>query len=172
MEYIGVLDCNGQPTGRSFVRGSGAVLGKGEYVGAVTICIFNKEGKLLIQQRAADKASWPGLWDISVGGAMTAGESPQVSAMREVQEELGLTVDLEGVRPSLVTTFSNGFTYTFIVHMDVKLEDLVLQKEEVQAADFADLPKVLKMIEDESFIWYRKSWVEYLFDVAEKEFIF
>lgn len=171
-EYLDIFDYNARPTGKSFIRNTGYVLDKGEYTGAVTVCIFNKDGQMLIQQRSDEKKGWPGLWDISVGGAMTAGEEPQIAAMRETKEELGLTIHLEETRPDLITTYSNGFTFTFIVRMDVDLKELALQEEEVQAVDLADLAKVLQLIEEGKFVQYRKSWVEYLFDCAKKPYVF
>ncbi len=47
---------------------------------------------MLIQQRAADKDTWPGYYDASVGGHLSAGESYQ-DAYREVEEELGVRID-------------------------------------------------------------------------------
>lgn len=49
---------------------------------------------LLIQERAADKDTWPGYWDASVGGHLSAGESYE-DAFREVEEELGIQTELD-----------------------------------------------------------------------------
>lgn len=50
------------------------------------------ETALLVQQRAPGKDTWPGYWDASVGGHLSAGESYE-DAYREVEEELGVTID-------------------------------------------------------------------------------
>ena len=39
------------------------------------------------------------MWDISVGGSAIQGDSSQTAAEREVLEELGIKLDLQGVRP-------------------------------------------------------------------------
>jgi 16S rRNA (adenine1518-N6/adenine1519-N6)-dimethyltransferase len=57
---------------------------------AVHILVFTSRGELLIQKRAADKDSYPGCWDISVGGHVHVGESYEAAARRELLEELGI----------------------------------------------------------------------------------
>lgn len=42
------------------------------------------------QQRAHDKADFPGYYDIAVGGHIAAGEEPLPALLREVGEEVGL----------------------------------------------------------------------------------
>lgn len=169
-ELVDILDHNGCPTGKVHVRGT--PLDPGDLTGAALVCVINSEQKMLIQQRAADKKSWPGKWDITCGGAMNHGETPQDTAMRELKEETGLTVDLNGVRASIVTLYSDGFSYTFVVKMDVDLDEVVLQKEEVQAARFADIEEIMAMVEKDEFVPYRRSWMEYVFDLARQEFLF
>lgn len=168
-ELMDILDCNGHPTGETHVRGSGS--NHHGYVGAVVVCVINSQGKMLIQQRVNTKG-WGGLWDVTCGGAMTHGETPQIAAMREVKEEMGLEIDLTDVRPSLITTFSNGFSFTFIVNKDVDLADVVLQEEEVQDAKLATSDEIKAMLSEGTFVPYRPSWVDYVFDVARQEFMF
>ena len=57
-------------------------------------CIFDSEGKMLIQQRAMNK-SWAGIWDVSVGGAVISGETSRQAVARETSEELGVDLDPE-----------------------------------------------------------------------------
>lgn len=42
------------------------------------------------QQRAYDKADFPGQYDIAVGGHIAAGEEPRQALLREIGEEVGL----------------------------------------------------------------------------------
>ncbi|WP_444812265.1 NUDIX hydrolase, partial [Streptococcus canis] len=100
-------------TGRVMERGSS--FKQGDYHLVVHICLFNDKGEMLIQQRQADKAGWPGLWDVTVGGSALAGETAQQAAMRELEEELGLSLELTGVRPHFTINFGEGFDDTFLV---------------------------------------------------------
>ena len=161
MEFFDLYDQYRRPTGETMVRGTAVPAGRYRLV--VHICIFNSEGQLLIQQRQPFKKSWSNLWDISVGGAVIAGETSQQGAHRELLEELGLDVDFEDTVPSFITTFHRGFDDIYILHRDVALSELRLQAEEVQAAKWAGKEEILAMIDSGAFIPYSKAFMEYLF---------
>ena len=84
---------------------------------------------------------------------------------REVREELGLALDLSGVRPSVTVNFDGGFDDFFLVERDLALEDLTLQKEEVAQARWADLPEICAMADRGEFIAYPRSFLAFLFDM-------
>lgn len=46
----------------------------------------------LVQQRALAKDTNPGKWDVSCAGHVSAGDTPEESAVKELEEELGLEV--------------------------------------------------------------------------------
>lgn len=52
--------------------------------------VFHPDGRLFVQQRAATKDVYPGLFDPCVGGTVTSGETYAANAAREVAEELGI----------------------------------------------------------------------------------
>ena len=52
-----------------------------------------------MQKRSLLKESYPGCWDISSAGHLDAGEEPLQGAVRELKEELGITVPGSGLRP-------------------------------------------------------------------------
>ena len=68
---------------------------------AVHLVGWTPDGALWVQQRAHDKSTDPGLWDTTMGGLVTAGESIAATLARETEEEAGLAVDaLEAVTPA------------------------------------------------------------------------
>ena len=87
MECFDLYNEHRQQTGETMVRGTQTPAGRYRLV--VHICIFNSNGELLIQQRQPFKKGWSNLWDVTVGGAVTAGETSQQGAHRELLEELG-----------------------------------------------------------------------------------
>ena len=139
MEMVDLYDENRLPLGRTAERY--APKGEGEYRVVVHICVFDSRGRLLIQQRSREKAVWPEAWDVSAAGGVDAGETSRQAAEREFREELGVALDLTGVRPSCTVNFDGGFDDFFLVERDLGLEELTLQKEEVARGEFIDYPK-------------------------------
>ena len=60
---------------------------------AVHVFVFNKRGDLLLQKRSLLKDMCPGLWDSSVSGHLDSGESYETAAIRELEEEMGITTE-------------------------------------------------------------------------------
>jgi len=58
---------------------------------AVHILVFNEQGLLFLQKRSMKKDLNGGLWDTSAAGHVDAGEDYNASAIREIEEELGIT---------------------------------------------------------------------------------
>lgn len=161
MELFDLYDTARRPTGETMVRGTAVPAGKYRLV--VHVCIFNSRGEMLIQQRQSYKDGWPNLWDVSVGGSVTAGETSQQGAHRELLEELGLDVDFTAMAPVLTTTFTGGFDDIYVLTMDLDPAALTLQESEVQAARWASETEILDMIEHKNFIPYSRPFMEYLF---------
>ena len=61
---------------------------------AFSLFIFNAQGELLIQQRAADKRLWPGFWSNSCCSHPRVGEELDTATQRRCQQELGFTTPL------------------------------------------------------------------------------
>lgn len=58
----------------------------------VHVWIINNKNQILIQQRSLTKDKAPGYWDISCGGHIKSGDSPEITVKRELKEELGINV--------------------------------------------------------------------------------
>ncbi len=56
----------------------------------VFVIVTNSSGEVLVQRRSLDKDLWPDRWDIGAGGVVSAGESWDSAARRELGEELGI----------------------------------------------------------------------------------
>lgn len=166
MELVDLYDENRLPLGRTAERG--APKGPGELRLVVHVCVFDRRGRLLIQQRAPEKFIFPNLWDVSVGGGVDAGETSRQGAEREVREELGLALDLSKIRPNLTMNFDRGFEDFYLLERDVDITALHLQPEEVQAVKWATLDEILTMIDAGTFIPYYKSLIQLFFDSRER----
>lgn len=135
----------------------------GQYHLVVHICIFNKKGELLIQQRQPWKKGYPNLWDVSVGGSALTGENSATAATRELNEELGLHYDFCDVRPFFTINFPCGFDDFYLIEMDTPITALHLQPEEVQDARWASLEEIETMLDNKTFIPYYHDLIRLLF---------
>jgi isopentenyldiphosphate isomerase len=61
----------------------------------VFVIVLTSDDRIVVQQRSATKDLWPSRWDIGAGGVVSSGESYEVSAQRELREELGIEAEFE-----------------------------------------------------------------------------
>lgn len=64
---------------------------------AFSVFLFDNDGRLLLQQRAAGKRLWPGHWSNSCCSHPRRGESMRVATGRRLQDELNASTELEHV---------------------------------------------------------------------------
>ena len=152
MEYFDLFDINGIKLNKKMARGTKNL--KGEYHKVVHIWIRNSFGDYLVQQRnkAADRN--PYQW-APTAGAVTSGEEAIVSAIRETYEEIGLLLkesELQHIDSLYVDNDdANYLVEIYLVHKDVSLDDLVLDRVEVKDVAFYSKEKILKMIDAQEF---------------------
>lgn len=60
---------------------------------AVHVLVFDSAGRLFLQKRSLLKDCFPGTWDSSASGHLDHGEDYDPCAIRELREELGLSLD-------------------------------------------------------------------------------
>ncbi len=161
MELFDLYTADREKTGQTMVRGEPTPEGFFRLV--VHVCIFHPDGKMLIQQRQPFKQGWSNLWDVTVGGSAVSGDTSRSAAERETREELGLSIDLSEVRPTLTIDWEHGFDDFYVLTLPVDIQSLHLQYEEVQRVRWAALEEILQMIDDGKFIPYEKSLIELLF---------
>lgn len=166
MEFWDVYTVDREKTDRTWKRGSR--LPAGDYHLVIHVCVFNDKGQMLIQQRQSFKEGWANMWDLTVGGSATVGDSSQEAAMRELEEEIGLKLDLSETRPHLTVNFEEGFDDIYLVEAEVDLKKLTLQESEVQAVKWADEETILQMIQEGTFIPYYGSLISTLFAMRKQ----
>jgi 8-oxo-dGTP diphosphatase len=72
----------------------------------VAAALIDGEGRILLQQRSAGR-TMAGLWEFP-GGKVEAGEAPEAALVRELAEELGITVEAEALAAGPFASADNG----------------------------------------------------------------
>lgn len=67
---------------------------KGRLTRWIQVFLFDDDGHWILQQRARTKTFRPNLIECAVGGQVSAGETFEMAASRELEEELGLKLPL------------------------------------------------------------------------------
>lgn len=65
---------------------------------AVHVFLFRSDGRMLIHLRSDSKVEFPSVWTSSASGHVSAGESYDATAPRELLEELGVRAEPRAVR--------------------------------------------------------------------------
>lgn len=166
-ERLDVLNKTGQKTGISKPRGE--VHRDGDYHRAVHVWIYSESTQELLLQRRADcKDSWPGQWDISSAGHISAGDSSLVSAQRELQEELGISLPKDAFELIFIYLqecvindgkfINNEFNDVYLVTTvdPIPLEAFTLQETEVSAVKYISFEEYRSLLvkEDPDYVPY------------------
>lgn len=122
-ETLDIVDIDGNPTGETVSRETAHRDGIRHRTSHVWLLRHGTAGEteILLQKRCADKDSFPGCYDISSAGHIPAGQSFGFSAVRELREELGLTVSEDALFPCGLRRFA----YTGTFHDRVFRDDQV-----------------------------------------------
>ncbi len=122
-------------------RKDSSILAATDIFRVARLLIINSKGQLLLAQRAFTKRNDPGLWGLAVEGRVEDGETYESNIRKEAAEEIGIEVDnLELGSKLRMTGKYNHYCQFFVYRADLRIDQLVLQKEEVEMAQWFDMP--------------------------------
>jgi len=120
----------------------------------------DKEGYLLVQRRSMNKDYCPGKLDPCPGGVVEYGESYETNVIREVEEEMGISV------PSPNASLRRLFTFPYedsnvhvwgdlweVLYTAPDLNGLKIQEEEVDEVLRLSISQIQRMAEEDAESW-------------------
>ncbi len=163
MEWLDVVDKNGEPTGEIVERSKAHREGIWHRTSHVWM-VRKKDHRIevLVQKRSADKDAYPGCYDTSSAGHIPVGCSYEESAIRELKEELGVTAREEDLhlcgrrtvyhdevfygQPFIDRQISN----VYVIWFDREAEDFHIQEEELESVRWMELGECIRMVEEQT----------------------
>ena len=166
MELLDVYNSTRERTGRTIPRGG--EIRPGERLLVVHVCVMNDRHEMLIQRRQITKDRYPGCWDLSAGGFVQSGETSEDAVLRELREEMGITVGTDALSFLFTEPFSYILDDFYLARCSVPLSSLTLQPEEVSEARWASQDEIETLISDSRFVDYALSCIRRVFDSARE----
>lgn len=162
MEMFDVIDMDGNKTGA--IKERGVVHREGALHATSHIWIARKNEKsgydILLQKRSACKDSHPGCYDISSAGHIGAGDEALESALRELEEELGIKAKPEELLEFGVQYKNyegefygrpfrdNQRSILYLYKEPINMDELVLQESEIESVIWMDYKETLEAIRE------------------------
>lgn len=116
-----------------------------EYSMSTFIWIVNSNDELLVQVRSSSDDNKPNTYGIT-GGAVEKGETSLEASIRELKEELGLDIDKEQLIFIASERRQRKFFEYYMLKIDIDINNLVLQKEEVEKVEWITMEDYEKNI--------------------------
>lgn len=119
---------------------------------AFSIFIFNKQGQMLLQQRALTKYHSGGLWTNACCSHPRPGEQTLAAAERRLYEELGFQTTIEKIfHFTYKAAFDNGLTeheydHVFVGNYDQQISP---NPQEVQNISFKSMERIAQSLQNE-----------------------
>lgn len=161
MEYLNLYDENKNLTEKTILRGDKPE--DGYYVGIVIIFIENSKGQFLIQKTSKEKGS---IW-ATTGGLVKSGASPDITIIEEMKEELGIDIDIEDLKHITTDKRKHAFQDVYYLKKDIDINDLTLQKEEVEYVKWLSIDEISNLIDNNEFREGNIKPFKYLIDNKE-----
>ena len=165
MEYLDILDENGNKTGEKDTRENIHKLGL--LHSEVAAFIYTDTGEILLQKRKSNKATYAGVWSVT-GGHVLTGENNEDAIMREIKEELNINVNKDEI--NFVTKYRSkkvkdniiNNKFFSIYNIKISMEQLLkikIQKEELEDVKLFSIDEIENILnrDDKHYKFPQKS---------------
>jgi isopentenyl-diphosphate delta-isomerase len=114
---------------------------------AVHILVFDTAGRVLLQLRSATKDEYPLCYTSSASGHVTDGETYDDTAIRELQEELGINGNLEYLT-KLPASTDTAYEFTAVYRV-ISDQPVTPHPEEIAGIEWASWEELVRRLQTE-----------------------
>lgn len=170
MELVEIVDSNGNFTGE--IIDKDIAHDKNLLHNEICCFILNDNKQTLLQKRSPNKRMHPSKWGLCAGH-VSAHESLEAAAVREIKEEVGLDITRNELHTFFekfinLDTHNSQVTYFYYIKTNLEASEFNIQIEELSEVKWFDIDNVIEMIKnnDESIVFsyetemFKKKWLE------------
>jgi isopentenyl-diphosphate delta-isomerase type 1 len=117
---------------------------------SVMFFVFDSENRVLVTKRTQNKDFFPGYFSIALGGHVHSGESYEEAAVREIEEEIGISAE-----PYLISEFKKRIPEereNVRVYGVTEKDNINLNKDEIEMGEFMEFNDLEDIIKNETFL--------------------
>jgi len=127
----------------------------GMYHQVVSVLVQHVDGEYLLTRRCFTKAGRPGYWEPSCGGSALKGDTPEMTAIREVLEETGLMIKnpvLIDKRRRADNEVGGYFHYYYLAETDCEKKAVRLLENETIDYKWVDQKGLIDKLNSETVV--------------------
>ena len=165
MELINIYDAKRRKTDKIVDRYSYKKR-EDEFDLSVQIWIINNKNEILLTKRT-NKKTFPNLWECTEG-VVQSNETSLKAAIRELKEEIGIEILPSSIYKMEIDSKTENpkFTDVYVCFKDVKLNEIILDKEECCDVKIVDEQEYNKIIENKEIAYYYIRYFKELWEQA------
>jgi len=153
-ELFDIVDENNIPL--NITKERSLVHNDGDWHNSVHIYVLNDNDEFLVHLRSPHKDLHPNCWDTRFGGHIVAGHTIEITAVKELEEEIGIKIRYEELTKGEVhrwdgktnREFNNVYYYKFRIGDVIKFND-----NEVVEVKWMPVEAIIKSIENNPNEW-------------------
>lgn len=153
LDIVDIYDENKNKTGKTKVRYKDT-LDSNEFILGTQAVIINSNKEILISKRSKYARILPLKWECN-GGAVLSGESPIDGLIREIREELGITLDRNKIIYLKTSKNDNNhcFKEIYTYKLDISIDELKFTDNEAIEAKWVSIDKFIEMFNNGDIVY-------------------
>lgn len=174
MEFLDYYDENNEKKLGTLERGE--IHKEGLWHREITVWVLNEKNEILLQRRSPLKKNGANKFSLTAGH-IGSGEKEIVAALRELSEEIGVKVEAKDL--ILLDIYKNEqennncFSYTYLLKTNKKIEEMVMQEEEVSELKYISIEELEDRLDkkDEEINFVGKPLIRYALDKIKTKYL-
>jgi isopentenyldiphosphate isomerase len=177
MEYIDIYNEDGIKTGEQILKSiahQNGIIHK-----TVHVWILNENNEILMQKRSSNRDYFPNVWDPTHGGHIQSGESSLAAVIREINEELGISINNNDVefmfcwhqKLEYNSIINDSFMDVYLVKKSFDLNYIKIQEEELSEVKLVTIKELEEIINKKENLFPHYDEYKEMLEILKKRYL-